>query len=118
MDLDSTLESTVTDSFFDDTYDANTTGGDDSMTELKTREPIEDNKSNAKQNSVNSTISQLESNQVIDCDSEVKCIDSCTPTQMEPSIRCNICMDWFHTPCVGISDVDTVGAWTCAGCRK
>ena len=27
-------------------------------------------------------------------------------------------MVWYHTVCVGISDVDIVGAWACAGCRK
>ena len=26
-------------------------------------------------------------------------------------------MVWFPTLCVGISDVDAVGAWDCAGCR-
>ena len=55
MDLENTLEPTVTDSFFDDTYDTNTTGGDDSITELKTRVSTEDNKSTAKHYSVNST---------------------------------------------------------------
>ena len=35
MDVDNTLESTVTESFLDDTYDTTTTNSDDSITELK-----------------------------------------------------------------------------------
>ena len=34
-------------------------------------------------------------------------------------INCiSICMVWFHTACVGIVDIDEVGAWTCVVCRK
>ena len=43
----------------------------------------------------------------IDCDQKVK-------QAAVKDVRCQ----WFHTVCVGISDDDAVGAWTCAGCRK
>ena len=95
MDLESTLESTVTDSFLDDTYE--TTGiEDDSMTELKTPVSTEDTNSRSKQAKLNSSTN--ESVQIITCDNEIQCIDSCTVPKMTPSIRCNMCMNWFHTP--------------------
>ena len=114
MDLESTLESTVTDSFMDDTYETSRIE-DDSMTELKTPVPTEDTNSRSKQDKLNSPTNESVQ---ITCDSEIQCIDSCTVPKTTPSFGCNMCMNWFHTPCVGISDVDAVGAWTCAGCRK
>ena len=27
-------------------------------------------------------------------------------------------MNWFHANCVGISDLDSVGAWVCVKCRQ
>ena len=50
-------------------------------------------------------------------DSEIACIDTCLRPLNSASIRCNMCMVWFHTTYVGINDVDGVGAWVCAGCR-
>ena len=114
MDLESTLDSTVTDSFLDDTYDTVTADGDDSLTELKLIASKKDTAcdSKTKQDSVNSPNNDSKS------DSEFGCIDSCTAKQTDSCIRCNICMVWFHTACVGIVDIDEVGAWTCVVCRK
>ena len=48
---------------------------------------------------------------------EIQCIGSCLLNCASESIRCNLCMVWFHTECVGISDLDSIGAWGCADCR-
>ena len=50
-------------------------------------------------------------------DDEVQCVESCSRNSTAGSIRCNLCMVWFHTECVGISDIDSVGALVCADCR-
>ena len=50
-------------------------------------------------------------------DTGIKCTDECTINANAPSICCNIYMEWYHPNCVGISNVDEVGAWVCASCR-
>lgn len=33
-------------------------------------------------------------------------------------IRCLMCVRWYHSTCVDVADDETVGAWTCPGCRE
>ena len=117
MDRDDTLESTVSDSFLDDTY-ITTTTTDDSITELKQTESAQVDtlpKTNKEQSQPSNAKQQ--NTEVINSDSEIKRTNTCSSTQESPSIRCYMCMVWYHTLCVSISDVDVVGAWTCADCR-
>ena len=117
MDRDDTLESTVSDSVLDDTY-ITTTTTDDSITELKQTESAQVDtlpKTNKEQSQPSN--SKQQNTEDKNSDSEIKCTNTCSSTQESPSIRCNMCMVWYHTLCVSISDVDVVGAWTCADCR-
>ena len=50
---------------------------------------------------------------VIDND-EILCIGSYLLNCASESIGCNLCMVWFHNECVGIPDLESVGAWVCA----
>ena len=47
----------------------------------------------------------------------IKCTETCHGDSSSDSIRCNLCMDWFHATCVGIHNIDTIGAWVCCACR-
>ena len=115
MDKDDTLESTVSESFLDDTY-ITTTTTDDSITELKQTESAKVNTKTNKEHSKPSNLKH-QNTEAINYDSEIKCTDTCSSTKVSASIRCNMCMVWYHTLCVGIRDDDVVGAWTCADCR-
>ena len=53
----------------------------------------------------------------LESETDILCVEACSTRVDSPSIRCNLCMTWFHTACVGTSDVDGVGAWVCADCR-
>ena len=41
----------------------------------------------------------------------IKCTETCHCDSSSDSIRCNLCMDWFHATCVEIHNIDTIGAW-------
>ena len=119
-DPDFTLSSTFSPSELDGTYDANVSGTlDTSITELKRAVQTEDkinqktkdnrNKSKEKEKNVpNSTSS----------DDDIPCIESCKNDSNSASIRCNLCLTWCHTLCVGIKDLDDVDAWVCADCKE
>ena len=124
MSLNDTLESTVTASFLDDTYDTET-NTEDSITELKQIVNSQQNTNNEskrkerqKKSIATITSSENKKSEIMDNESEINCTGTCLDPENQSSIRCNMCMVWFHTVCVGISDDDAVGAWTCAGCRK
>lgn len=125
QDMDSTLQdpnftinSTVTMSQIDDTYETNNLS-DDSVTELKTAVQSNQKRKKKKKTKSNKQSTQ-EVNQttqnVEEC--EITCIENCSNENDTESIRCNLCMSWFHTDCVCITDIDSVGAWVCAKCRK
>ena len=61
----------------------------------------------------------MDSEKGVSEDCEISCKEDCllSSDSNSESIRCNMCMDWFHTQCVGITDIDTVGAWVCGVCR-
>ena len=121
MSLDDTMESTVTESFLDDTYRTET-DKEDSITELKQIIHSQEDKNTEcqqpKQKRIKEKTTKPKLTETMDSESEIKCTESCSATETASSIRCNVCMVWYHTVCVGISDVDVVGAWACAGCRK
>ena len=122
MSLDTTMESTLTEPFLDDTYGTET-DNNDSITELKqvlhTQEDTTTETKFPKNTRSKEKPTENKLTEPNDSESEIKCIDSCSATEKQSaSIRCNVCMVWFHTVCVGISDVNVVGAWACAGCRK
>ena len=119
MSSNSTLESTVTESFLDDTY-ATETNNDDSITELKQvtqskedrntelKQPKQKTKKKKKKKKKKKTKvkpANSTNGENMDRNSEVKCTDSCLVTEQSSVIRCNMCMVWFHTICAGISDV-------------
>ena len=143
VDANDSLDSTISDSFMDETYEINE-NINDSLTEVKTIEQTKD-KCNSRDNSTTVTATSKNSNHVaqiseavinvaksktnntnnkkpnkkqenLESETDIVCIDACSNTN-SASIRCNMCMTWFHTVCVGISDVDGVGAWVCAHCR-
>ena len=114
QDPDDTLSSTFSASELDGTYDSL----DKSVTELKRAVQTEDktklkqkdkhNKTTVKENHVTNHMSS---------DDDILCIDSCVNDSSSASIRCNLCLIWCHTVCVGIRDLDDVDAWVCADCK-
>ena len=122
-DADDSLNSTVTASQLDNTYENNL---DNSITEQKTiaqdndKEKTKNTKGQQKKKdkqtiqpkpTANLDIGQSE-------DDEISCIDGCALTDSHSgSVRCNLCMKWFHTQCVGITDLDVIVAWVCGTCR-
>ena len=107
-------ESSFSATDLDDTYE-NDTKLDDSVTRQKTvaqsRGTILDS-SKSKNNP-----KHKENRMLVEDDDEIQCVASCAGNCASESIRCNLCMTWFHTNCVGISDLALVGAWVCADCR-
>ena len=79
-----------------------------------------ESKREGKQQKTKTTItsSETKKTKIMDNESEINCTDTCLDPENQSSIRCIMCMVWFHTVCVGISDDDAVGVWTCACCRK
>ena len=116
MGPDVSINTTVTQSFLDSTYDL-TANHDDSVTELETvQQSTPGNKNTTKRKLKD--IPHETNNELQDSDSsESTCIETCSVKGDLESIRCNMCMKWFHTKCVGIKDIDAVGAWVCACCR-
>ena len=122
-DHNDSLNSTVTASQFDSTFDTNS---DDSVTEQKTIAQTKDKDRNNKgqrKKKGGKQSSQLESSANLHTDtsedSEIQCLENCSLAMCSNSnsLRCNICMVWYHTQCVGITDIDAVGAWVCGVCR-
>ena len=142
VDANDSLNSTINGSFLDETYE-NHENINDSLTELKTIEQAKDNiKSNeysAAEKPTNNTSAQpndeninndaktksrgrnnKQSNkkqETFESETDIMCIKACRKVTDSASIRCNMCMTWFHTLCVEISDINSVGAWVCADCR-
>ena len=110
-DVNDSLNSTVTASQIDNPYDTNY---DDSITEQTTVAQAKDKNKKGQKKKKSKTATQLES----DMNSERVNLEDCTvlckgdcllPTDSNSeSIGCNMCMDWFHTHCVGITDLDIV----------
>ena len=118
LNQNDTLDSTVCDSNLDNTYDL---GPDTSITVLKsvvqTNDKTKEDK--PKQNTTNggATDSETLTEKQTHFDSGKMCTDDCKIKAESPSICCNICKEWFHPKCVGIKNIDDVGAWVCASCR-
>lgn len=111
------LNSTIMLSQMDATYDESVQN--DSITKAKTvAKSNRKAKNKQKQNKTKKQRNKETKNTPNDVNGEIVCIDACTNDTVTESIRCNLCMNWFHTDCVGISDMDSVGAWVCADCRK
>ena len=112
--IQDSLDSSFSATDLDDTYD-NDAKLDDSVTRQKTvaqsRGTILDNSKSKNK------LKNKENKRLIEVDDEIQCVASCTGNCVSESIRCNLCMTWFHTECVGISDLASVGAWVCADCR-
>ena len=120
-DANDSLNSTVTNSFLDDTYDNNGTN-EDSITEVKRvgRSNAENPSGGTTSESETINIIELdETEDLHDKDDEIRCIESCLSNKDNgDSLRCNLCMVWFHTACLGITDIDAIGAWVCGTCRQ
>ena len=100
----------------DDTYEVVV---DDSITELKTMTKSSNkdtSNTNTKKKARNKSqhMKQLKTNIRRRA---ITCVQCCPDNQDSPSICCNLCMEWFHPKCVGINNIDLVGAWVCASCR-
>ena len=118
-DANDSLNSTISVSQLDATYDMES-NNDDSITKAKsvihTRR-----KSNRKQRDKKTktcTGKQRKSKINQDDKHSITCTDTCDSDTVSTSIRCNLCMYWFHANCVNISDIDSVGAWVCSEYRK
>lgn len=126
-DANVTLDSTIADSQLDDTYIESTNTdtnlddlyetehySDDSITNVKqtaqntvkSKSKKKNSKSKKKKKTARATNEQEKDNAT----SDISCTDECTNNSDSDSIRCNLCMKWFHTGCVGICDVENVGA--------
>ena len=100
---------------------------DDSITEQNTiaqakgKDKNKNNKGQKKKKDKQTSQPETKVNSEIDKfdDSEISCIEDCalTTDSNSGSVRCNICMEWFHTQCVGITDLDEIGACVCGTCR-
>ena len=122
--LDETLDSTFSSSVLDETYEDSTADDqnniDDSITEvktaIKTRRSIVQNHTKLikEQPTKNKATAKSKSNNAEK--EEPICLDTCKKKQNGEMIRCNLCMLWFHTKCVNCDN--SVGCWTCPGCRK
>ena len=122
-DANDSLNSTVTASQLDNTYENNL---DDSITEQKTiahdkdKEKHKNNKGQRKKKDKQTIQPEPTTNSdIVQCDDDViSCINGCAlPDSDSGSVRCNLCMKWFHTQCVGITDLNVIVAWVCGTCR-
>ena len=113
------LNSTVTLSQMDATYGEDA-DNDDSITKVKTvqkaqqKDKTETKTTKPKQKGQR----QRKGKKKSDDQNDIRCIDKCKSDSSSDSIRCNLCMDWFHAACMEIIDIDNVGAWVCTECRK
>ena len=122
-DANDSLNSTVTASQLDNTYENNL---DDSITEQKTiahdkdKEKHKNNKGQRKKKDKQTIQPEPTTNSdIVQCDDDViSCINECAlPDSDSGSVRCNLCMKWFHTQCVGITDLNVIVTWVCGTCR-
>ncbi|MCG8113370.1 MAG: hypothetical protein N0E59_21675, partial [Candidatus Thiodiazotropha taylori] len=111
-----TLSSTLTISSLDNTYQDDL---DRSVTHIKTvaQTQLERNQPQKPNCSDDNSKSNKKTEPEVLNDCDTSCAPGCTKDKNLTSLRCNICMVWFHTECVGIVDLDVVGAWACAICR-
>ena len=119
LDSDDTLNSTVTASQFDKTYDNIV---DDSITEQKTvaqeqnKDKTKNNKGQRKKKDKQTPLHGSTNNSdkgQNDNEDEISCLEGCDKTNTNSgSVRCNFCMTWFHTQCVGIKNLDVIVAWS------
>ena len=114
LDADDTLSSTISTSQMDDTYE---TVLDDSITELKSVAQTKDKTKKEKKKDTNKHKYKKKKHNETSSDNTITCIDDCTINGESSSIRCNFCMEWFQTDCVGIPNVDDVAGWVCTSCR-
>ena len=116
FDVNDTLSSTITVTCLDETYEEPL---DDSITQLKTvNQPQTMTKPNQNVTTIDDQMASKQSEDTEPSECDTSCISGCAKNISSPSLRCNICMVWFHTDCVGISNIDDVGAWVCANCRQ
>lgn len=51
-----------------------------------------------------------------------KCCETCKmktrPKKKKDEIQCSVCMTWYHEQCMGITNKDPVGIWSCLTCRQ
>ena len=101
----------------DDTYEDGASV-DDSVTKQKTlAQSCNANKDTNSDRHQGNADGVIENTLAATDNDEIQCIGSCLLNCASESIRCNLNMVWFHTECVGISDLDSIGAWVCADCR-
>ena len=118
-DPNDSLNSTVTLSQLDASYDEDA-DSDDSISKVKTvqqtqqKDKTETKTTKSKQKGQR----QRKCKKKSDDQNDIRCIDKCKGDSSSDSIRCNLCMDWFHATCMEILDIDNVGAWVCTECRK
>ena len=111
------LNTTVT-SQLDATYDDDYVS-DDSVTLVKTVHHSTKKKRKGRKTATatNKTRRSKGHNKTNRDKSDISCIDTCSTDYDSESIRCNLCMNWYHTVCVNITDINSVGAWVCGDCR-
>ena len=64
-------------------------------------------------------IELVETEDLHDEHSEIRCIESCLSNKNNGDyLRCNLCMVWSLTACLGIMDIEAIGAWVCGTCRQ
>ena len=118
LDPNETLNSTIISSQMDDKYEVAVDG---SITELKTvtkSSNKDTNNTNTKKKAGNkSQTDETTKDKQTSEDRGISCVQVCSNNSDSSSICCNLCMEWFHPKCVGINDIDFVGAWVCASCR-
>ena len=104
VDHNDSLNSTVTNSFLDSTYETNESQVD-SITALKVVEQSKQLPSTTCKIEENETLANSHSEEIYKQDfddSEIKCTAHCTGKDTSESLRCNMCMKWYNTKCVGI----------------
>ena len=118
MENNDSLDATVTTSQLDATYEDEYVS-DDSVTRVKTVHQSNGRKRKGKKTSITAKQtrrSKGNGNKSKD-NNDISCIQTCSIDYASASIRCNLCMNWYHTVCVHITDMNSVGAWVCDDCR-
>ena len=118
MENNDSLDATVTISQLDATYEDEYVS-DDSVTCVKAIHKSNGRKRKGKKTSTTAKQtrrSKGNGNKSND-NNDISCIQTCSIDYASASIRCNLCMNWYHTVCVHITDMNSVGAWVCDDCR-
>lgn len=118
VDNNDSLNATVTISQLDATYEDECVS-DDSVTFVKTIHHSNRHKRKGKKTftATKSTRRSKGNGKKYSDNNDINCIETCSIGYASASIRCNLCMNWYHTVCVKITDINGVGAWVCDDCR-